>query len=421
LQKVLIIAHYYGTRVPGLVKYLPEFGFQPVLLTTVTPLDEPFPADADIVKTENRETMRFWKKLLGMKPGTDFRDQVKSKIGVTSRKSFIDRMLTLGGEITNYPGPYKGWQPFAVKAGDELLQSEEIAAMISSSHPVDSHIIARELKSRHGIPWVADLRDLWSQNHNYSYSRIRKMFDRRLEKKTLAGADSLVTVSPPWAEKLGILHKGKLIYTITNGFDPEKQADSQVEITSKFSITHTGNIYGGKQDPGKILQAVSGLIDEGTINPDDVEIRFYGPVLEWLDREIDESGLAAATRQYGVVAHDEAIRKQKESQLLLLLDWDSPGEKGVYPLKALEYLGAGRPILATGGETGNVVDDLLNKTGAGVHAITVEDVKSTLAEMYREYKHNGKITYHGLDNEINEYSQRKMAGKFADILDKLIL
>jgi hypothetical protein len=121
------------------------------------------------------------------------------------------------------------------------------------------------------------------------------------------------------------------------------------------------------------------------------------------------------------VAHDDAIGKQKESQLLLLLDWDAPGEKGVYPLKALEYLGAGRPILSTGGIAGNVIDELLEKTGAGVHAIMVEDVKTTLLEMYREYQHNGKVEYHGLPEEIDKYSQRKMAGKFADILNKLIL
>jgi hypothetical protein len=108
----------------------------------------------------------------------------------------------------------------------------------------------------------------------------------------LADADSLVTVSPPWAEKLSLLHKDKEIYAITNGFDPEKSVATTADLTPKFSITHTGNIYGGKQDPGRILCAISTLINEGTIRPDDVEIRFYGPVLEWLDREIKKYGLA---------------------------------------------------------------------------------------------------------------------------------
>ena len=104
---------------------------------------------------------------------------------------------------------------------------------------------------------------------------------------------------------------------------------------------------------------------------------------------------------------------------MLLLDWDVPGENGVYPLKVFEYLGSMRPILATGGTTGNVVDVLLRKTGTGVHAPEAEAIINAIARLYREYRQDGRVTFRGAAGEINRYSQREMTGQFATILDRL--
>ena len=103
--------------------------------------------------------------------------------------------------------PRQKLETFRSQAAREILRKENIAAVISSSPPVTSHLIGGELKAEHEIPWIADIRDLWSQNHNYRYSPLRRALDRRLELKTLSKADALVTVSEPWAEKLRNLHK----------------------------------------------------------------------------------------------------------------------------------------------------------------------------------------------------------------------
>ncbi|MFC2044677.1 glycosyltransferase [Chloroflexota bacterium] len=303
------------------------------------------------------------------------------------------------------------------KAGEKLLQQENIDAIISSSSPVTGHIIAKELKARYRTPWVADLRDLWSQNHNYSYSTLRRALDRRLELKTLSKADALVTVSQPWAEKLEALHKGKPIYSVTHGFDPAEVNNPPAKLMNKFAITYTGTIYSW-QDPSKIMLALKDLILGGIINPVEVEIRFYGGKCNWLDREIEQCGLSSTAKQYGMVPKQMALERQRESQLLLVLKWEEPKERGTYTSKIFEYLGAGRPILATGGSE-DIVNRLLNETKAGTCASTVEDIKRNLAEMYGEYKLKGEVTYRGDKAEINKYSHREMARKYAEILDRL--
>ena len=399
MNKVLIIARYFGTRVPGLIKYLPEFGWQPVLLTTTLPPHNEIPPEITVIETGSR---------------------TESNIASAPDRSFFGRILSFGGEVVNYPDSYKGWKALAVRAGDDLLQQEDISAIISSSSPVTAHLIARELKNRYRIPWIADLRDLWSQNHNYYYSPLRKMFDRRIERKTLSIADALVTVSQPWAGRLGTLHKGKTIHAVTNGFDPEKAGVIPSRLTSKFTITYTGNIYSGNQDPTKLLVALRKLIAEDAIDPDDIEVRFYGPRLEWLENEITKYSLSSSVKQYGLVPQRVAIEKQRESQLLWLLDWDDPAETGVYPLKIFEYLGSRRPVLATGGVAGNVIGTLLDQTKAGVHGVTTDNIKNSLRDLYREYKLNGELSYHGLGEEIDKYTHPKMTGEFVAILDGLL-
>ena len=419
MKKVLIITYlpYATPRIPGLAKYLPEFGWQPLIITP--PCLKETGSELRIIETPYRDAFRFLRRMLGLKLGEgDLRKQVKERFGSNSKRSLLDSVLTIGGAIINYPDSKKGWRPFAIDEGRGLLKEENIDVIMSSSAPVTSHIIGRELKQEYGTPWLADFRDLWSQNHNYTYGPLRRLVDRRLEVKTLSKADALLTVSQPWAEKLSTLHKGKPVYMITLGFHTEEVNDPPAKLTAKFTITYTGTIY-TKHDPSKLFAAIRDLISTGTLNPDDVEVRFYGLKTEWLGREIEQYGLSNIVKQYGLVPRNDVIKKQRESQLLLRLKWEGTGERGAYSGKIFEYLGARRPILATGGSE-DVVTELLNETKAGISATTVEDIKNTLKELYREYKQKGRVAYKGKEAEVNKYSCREMARKFAEILDGMI-
>jgi len=261
-----------------------------------------------IIETPYRDALAPVKRLFGLNAGeNDIRKQVKARFGVNSKKSLLDYALTAGGAIFNYPDGEKGWKPFAISEGSKIIQSEDISAIISNSAPITSHIIAKELKAKYGIPWVADFRDPWSQNHNYSYGPIRQLFDRRLERKTLSKADALVIVSKPWADKLESLHRGKAVYTITNGFDPAEINTLPARLTPRFTITHTGSIYPGKQDPSTFLSTLRELISDGTINPNDVEVRLYGREQAWLTGEIREYGLTDTVKQYEMLPRQGLI------------------------------------------------------------------------------------------------------------------
>jgi len=418
-RTVLVVAHLQqaSPRIPGLATYLLEYGWKVVVLTP-----RPIPASYAgwrIVETPYPRVLDSWKRLLGFDSNKELRGQIKNRLHLHPRRSVLDPVLGLIGEIVNYPDAEKHWRPVALNAADVLARREDIAAVISSSPPVTAHVIGNELRARFSYPWIADLRDLWSQNHSYGYSSLRRLVDRRLELSTLLAADVLVTASQPWAEKLRLLHNGKSTCAITNGFDPIHLNGRRTEQPTKFTITYTGSIYPSYQDLSKLFLALRELIQDGTIDPARIEVRFYSPPAKWLEQEVVEAGLEDIVTQNGMVSHEAALQKQRESHLLLLLNWEDVGEKGCYPLKTFEYLAAKRPVLAIGGSGDDVVTDLLNETQAGRSCPDVDTIRQYLRESYREFQNSGTVGCSGNGSRILRYSYREMAAQFAEILDRV--
>ncbi|MFZ2497815.1 hypothetical protein [Methanosarcina sp.] len=426
MKKILIISYYFppdyeigGLRISGLAKYLPYFGWEPVILTKNSP--DYFTSKYTIIKTPYFEynSLASFKKRIGLNP----KDTVKRQLGKSSlknKKTFVDVLLNFVAEIITYPDNQKTWYSHAFKIGDKLLTTEKFDAIISSSSPIVTHIVAHDLKEKHNnISWIADLRDLWTQNHYYPYSNLRNRLETKLELKTFALAHALTTVSSNLASELKILHKGKPIYSIPNGFDLDESTNINVKLTDKFTVTYTGSLYQGKRDPSKLFEALKELIEERKIDRENIEICFYGPQEDWMKREIEKYNLQDVVSDYGLVSRDTALFKQKESQLLLLLLWDHPSEVGVYTGKVFEYLASKRPILAIGGLKG-VVHELLEETKAGYFISSVDNIKTIIIKYYTEYKLYGQVLYKGNISEIEKYSQKEMARKFAEVLDNSI-
>ena len=406
-------------RPSGLAKYLPEFGWKATILTARLP-DSPKPG-FDVIETDYADAFGSCKGLLGIDSGQNLMTQIaqlKRKLHIESERSVLDFLLTRLGEITAYPDPQKRWRPSALKAGHEFLRKESVDVIMSTSSPATSHIIARELTEKHRIPWVADFRDLWTQNHYYPYSPLRKVIETRLEKRTLQSAEVLVTVCDPAADKLRKLHPGKPIHVITNGFDPDEVNDPESDLTGKLSITYTGNLYPGKQSAEPLFAALRDLIAQGTIDARDIEVRFYGAEAGWLEKQARQYGLTEVVNQFGIVPRETALEKQRESQLLLFIKWSDPRERGYYSAKIFEYLAAKRPILAIGGHD-DVASKLVDETRAGINCSTEAHVKAMLKELYNEFKKFGRISYQGEEHIINRYSQMEMARQFAEVLDRV--
>jgi len=423
-KRVLIITYYFpprshiaSLRLRGLAKYLAEFGWEPVILTASL-ASTPDPRFRVIQTLYPGDATALLKRKLHLSPNKGFQEQIGIPLAVREgKRSFTSKAMTFAKGIIAYPDEQKAWLPFAVKAGNELLSRERFDAVLSSSGPFTAHMIANRLKKEHDIPWLADLRDPWTQGHNYPYCRIRKWFEKRLEVETLALADALTIVSDPAASRLSDLHKGKHVFVITNGFDPDEVTERT--LTEQFTITYTGQIYRGHQDPALLFEALAELLSEEVIERKNLMVRLFGPERYWLEKEVRRYSLEQEVKQYGVIRREEALERQRESQVLLLLKWGDESEKGVYSGKLFEYLAARRPILALGGSE-DVVSRLLEETNAGVQSSDVQSLKEAIRSWYKEYELKGHVAYKGRDDQIAKYSHREMAWKFAKVLNGMV-
>lgn len=422
MKRVLLIAQSYppcpeigALRPAGLVKYLPRLGWQPIVLTVKLPGLRP--VGAPVIETDCEDVLQSWKVRFGLEGTRSVHDQLRLPMAQERDSSLLHtKILSLMRYLITFPDATKGWVPFAVQALHELKASTPIDVILSTSPPISGHLIGRRAKRIFGCPWIADFRDLWSQNLARGSDFLR-LLERPVESRTLCDADALVSVSEPWAGKLQQRYPRKPVFCITNGFDEDDFPRGSHPLTKIFTITYTGRLYQGKRDPTPLFAALQELIREGVVARDTVRVRFYGPIEPWLAPLVHRYGLDDVVEIAGTVDRAEALRRQLESQVLMMLCWSDPRETGQHTGKVFEYLGSARPILAIGGGRG-VVGELLEQTRAGKHPVSHEELKATLSAWYAEHLASGGVRYRGEQHAIAPYTHRQMAGRFAAVLER---
>lgn len=413
-MKVLII--YYKQKVitstirlGGLIKYLPEFGYEPIVLT-----NKPAPE------------LNKYKVIVVPYDDDDFIEKLPFFLRNINKNSNIFSKIIrfLWDAFFLYPDIQKYWYEPASQSINNLLKNQDIDAIISSFPPVTPLLIASNLNKEYNVPWIADMRDLWTQYAYYNYKNFlpRYLIEKRLEKKILSQADCITIVSEPFAEKLKKIHKKvKNIYIIPNGFDPDIK-NQNYNLTKKFTITYAGGLWAGKRDPEILFKAIKQLSIDNEVDLQDIQINFYMgyPQFDYfLNELVEKYSFENIVKIHGLAPREEVIKIEQKSQLLLLLRWDNPDEYGVVPGKIYEYLAAKRPILSIG-SSGGIVEDLLNSTGAGVNLVSLEEIKKEILKNYKEYKSLGEVKYRGIPEEIEKYSHVEMTKKFVDILNRVL-
>ena len=301
----------------------------------------------------------------------------------------------------NVPDAQIGWYPFAIRAASRLIKQWRPHIIYASASPFTALLVGSSLSRYFEIPWVAEFRDLWTDNHYLAPPSWRKTIDAWLEQRTLPSARGFVTVSEPLAEKLRRRWR-QPIAVILNGFDPEDYPDEpRVPFRSgKIKIVYTGMIYEGKQDPSPLFEALRQL---GPLAKK-VDVEFYGRYTQHLSGLLRHSDIASQVRLCGPVSYQESLRLQSEADILLLLLWNDDREQGVYTGKLFEYIGACRPILALGPRM-NVAAELILERKAGMVASNPTLIANQLRDWLRQKQDRKEIS--ALTQTVNQDLSRQ--------------
>ncbi|MBH25216.1 MAG: hypothetical protein CMH57_12330 [Myxococcales bacterium] len=423
-MKILIISYYFppfnvigAVRVGKLAHYLHTFGHD---VQVISAADQPLQATLTPQLPEERVTHTPWidvNRLVQAALGG--REKVARQGYATSGgsptvKALLGRLGLLYKTVLHTPDGQIGWLPWAIQASLQKIEAWGTPDIIfASSSPLTSLIAARVVSQRSGVPWVADMRDMWTTNPYYPYKGLRKRFDRWLETELLQHARGMTGVSAPIVEELRAEY-GKPAQLILNGFDlSDYPTPAPPDPDGPLRIVYTGMIYEGRRDPTPLFQALK-LLGE---RAERVRVAFYGRYLNIVHELAERCGVPSLVEVHDPVPYSESLRLQAEADLLLLLLWNDPRAQGVFTGKLFEYIGAGRPIIALGAPD-NVAARLVADRGAGVVPASPQELAEQL-DRWITLKEQGQLIP-SPDNSVRAgLSREDQARRLADFLSDL--
>lgn len=304
------------------------------------------------------------------------------------KRSFLRASLRrVYQEVVRWPDNRAGWYADAVDAGGRLIAEWRPDVIFATSPPITSLIVADRLSRNHGVPWVAEFRDLWSDNPYYEYSALRRVVERMWERRVLRTAAAIVSVSPVWLHPI-LDRFGPPTVAAMNGFVEEDYPEKPPvvpESTGPLRIVYTGHIYAGHRDPAPLFAA---LRDLGA-KPNEVVVEFVGTEIAAAAGAAGKFGITDLVKAFPHVSYRESLGIQLHADILLHMQWCDPKEVGTIAGKIFDYLGARRPILGIALED-SVVAKMVHERKAGL--VTNDPAKiASQVKAWIEQKKSGGI------------------------------
>ncbi len=430
-RRVLVITYYWppsgGAGVQRwlkTIKYLREFGWEPVVYTPENPeapvLDKSLlndvPPDLEIIRRSIWEPYSYYKKLVGLKSS----EKINAGFLTEKKKPGLAENISvwLRGNLF-IPDARKFWIKPSIRYIINYLREHPVDAIVSTGPPHSMHLIALGVKKELGIPWLADFRDPWTGIDFYHLLKLSGYADRKhhsKELKVLKRADAVVVISRSMEEEFKSIHL-RNYSVVTNGYDESDiQAIDPVQTDKKFSIAHIGSIAPAR-NPKIFWSILSELVDENQDFAVKLEIKLVGKVDISVLESIAEAGLYGYLNRIDYLPHNFVIAQMQRSQVLLLLINQTPNAKGILTGKIFEYLAAQRPIISIGPSEGDAAL-ILRETNSG-ESFGFEDadaLKKQILDYYNLFCSKKLVSQ---STGIEKYSRRFLSGEIASVLTKI--
>ena len=417
MKRLLVITYYWpptgGSGVQRWVKfckYLPQYGWQPVVYTPENPerlaydesLLKDVPECAEIIRTRISEPYAAYRRLIGGKAG---RSEVNPVSG--GEKTAVQRLsLWVRGNFF-VPDPRVSWVRPSVRYLKGYLKEHPVDAVVTTGPPQSMHLIGLGLKKALGLKWIADFRDPWTEMFYYKHLELGRRADRRhheLERQVLDGADTVIAVTPYVRDDFAARTQTP-VALITNGFDEDDFAGVRPAVhEGKFTIVHTG-LFAADGNPLNLWDVLAEKCGNDPEFASKLQIRLAGKTDSEVTEAIRARGLGDNLVDLGYLPHDEVVAEQMGADILILPLRREPEYAKVLPGKIFEYLAAGRPVLGIGQEDGAAAE-VLRDAGAG--------------GMFGWDRRDGLMEFicgaHDGASGIGKYSRRVLTEKLVELL-----
>lgn len=396
MHKVLMIAYYFPPmglsgvqRTAKFVKYLPEFGWKPIVLTIHptayfayddTLLQELSHPAIEIVRTGTHDVTKLAAAATRQKTIEMPTDHARSWLSALSQLLFI-------------PDNKIGWRKHALATAAEIIEREkDIAVIYSTAPPFTSHLIAIELRAKYQLPVVLDFRDPWVENPAHFYWTLwHKRRHEALEEKTLLYADRILTANRALKELFLKKYFGKLthkdISIIWHGYDAEDFQNVSPEKTAKPKLRF---LYSGRfflSSPKPFFKGLKAAIEKNSSLRHRVEAHFVGVFPAAYMQLAKRYGLKDLVVVRGYLPHRQAVSELLHADVLWATLSDIKGTETITHGKLFEYLAARKTLFGIVPE-GAARQLILEANGLVAHPKNVKEIASKILELYELWQRN---------------------------------
>lgn len=403
-------------RMLKLVKYLPDHGVLPSVLTVARPSVPVM--DASLLAEVPKEVTVLRARTL--EPSYSAKD-LAWRAHADAPTKFHARPLRavskLGRELL-VPDPQVLWLPAAARELLRRLRGEREDVVLISGPPFSQFLLAPLADRLRRTPYVLDYRDEWTTTSSiYEMSGSARAAER-LERAVLRRASVVTTATEEFRANLlarfDFLDPARTL-AIPNGYDPADFPDVLPSPPSdRCLITYTGTVFRLTSARG-FLAGLRRFHEREPALAARLDVRFVGRIVE-TEAGAFEDGEALGVRRYGYLPHAEALRLLAESHVPLCLLADLPGSERIYPAKIFEIMRLGRPALtlAPEGALARLVrrhrlGDLVPPDDAGAIAAALERIVRAFAD--------GTLAHAERPLDVERFDRRNLAGEFARALE----
>jgi len=426
MKKALIVSYNFppvggaGVQRPvKFVKYLREFGWEPVVLSVANPsvpvLDPSLLLDVpEGVKVYRARTLE---------PGYALKQAVtRARPGGWGRvtgalKRCAGRLLLPDLQVL--------WWPGLLSQLSFVLFTETPAVVLVSAPPFSSFVPVVFAARLFGVPVVLDYRDEWTfTRRNWEQSvkgRLPERVDAFLERYALAGCRAFVAANESYVRSLSDSYPeaaGKGC-AVTNGYD-EHDLHGLTPVPRRgkaIRITYAGTVWNATSLK-PFLAALELLFDrdEALWRAGRLVVEVFGRVVAEEMDHLAGHKYAACIRLNGYAQHREIMRELMDSDVLLITLSDLPGAERIITGKAFEYMATGKHILAIvpEGETSR----LLHENYRNLTLVTSADpepICARLAEIARDVE---ELRCRAPE-DVSRFTRKNLTGDLSRLFERL--
>ncbi len=432
MKRVLVITYYWPPSGGGGVqrwlkftKYLPQYGWEPVIYT---PLDPQFEnQDPSLLKDVN-ENVKVFKQSIKepyqLLNRFHFKKKRSFKQGVVSEKSrgsLVEKMISWVRGNFFIPDPRISWVKPSINYLERIIREENISVIATTGPPHSMHLIGLGLKKNHNIPWIVDFRDPWSDwdmlDLFYLTKKARKIHEK-MEEKVIQGADKVIAVSNAWSENL-VLKFGKEVQVITNGYDLDDFRNFKREQVKEFRLLHAG-LLNSFRNCAMLWEVLEEILKENLQFRETFQLVLAGNVTDEITAQIGAyKWLAGRMINLGYIGHEQLMSEYSKSSALLLLQNVTRNSDGHIPAKFFEYLATRIPIIAIGNPQSDLAE--LLKAYNVLEICLPEDpacLKENLLHVFNAFTQSKSLEQ---PKDSTAFHRHQLTKKLAELLDGLYL